>query len=105
MEPFLPGQLVTVSTGGPELGGIVVEHPSAHKVVVAVVDAQRGPVFKTLAPEALTEREEAGPQDAALHALIRRTPGTNRGGAAGGGGPVHDSRGHGRTSSHRTTGK
>jgi hypothetical protein len=105
MEPFDVNQLVTVSEGGPPVDGIVVAHPNAHKVVVAVVDPKRGPVFKTLGTEALTEREAEGPSDAVLHQLIRRNPGTARGGAASGGGAVQGSRGHGRQSSHRTTGK
>jgi hypothetical protein len=105
MEPFEVNQLVTVSEGGPALDGIVVAAPSAHKVVVAVVDPQRGPVFKTLAPEAVTPREDESPRDGALHALIRRNPGTARGGAQSGGGAVQGNRGHARQSSHRTTGK
>lgn len=105
MEPFLVGQLVKVSTGGPAIDGIVVSIPSSHKVAVAVVDAQRGPVLQTVSPEALSEREEAGPQDPALQALIRRTHATARGQARSGGGPVQGSRGHARASSHRTTGK
>ena len=106
MEPFQAGQLVTVSTGGPAVDAIVVQQPSAHKVVVAVVDAQRGPAFRTVAPEALAEREDEGASDKALRALIRRSPNTARGGAAAaGGGAAHGSRGHARQSSHRTTGK
>lgn len=105
MEPFDINQLVTVSTGGPALDGIVVASPSSHKFVVAIVDPKRGPVFKTVAPEELAAREDAGPQDAVLQALIRRNPGTARGGAQPGGGAVQGSRGHVRTSSHRTTGK
>lgn len=105
MEPFDVNQLVTVSTGGPEIDGIVVGSPSNHKIVVALVDPKRGPVFKTLAPEALTVREEAGPRDPVLQQLIRRNPGTARGGAQSGGGAVQGSRGHAPTSSHRTTGK
>ena len=105
MEPMKSGTLVTVSTGGPAIDGIVVEHPSAHKVVVALVDEKRGPVFRTVAPEALAEREAAGKSDPALNALIRRTPRTGRGGAAGSDGSVHGSRGHARATQHRTTGK
>lgn len=105
MEPLEVNQLVKVSTGGPAVDGIVVDLPSSHKVVVALVDPQRGPVFKTFAPEDLSEREDAGPSDPALQALIRRNPGTTRGGAGGGGGAVRGSRGHAPTASHRTTGK
>lgn len=105
MDPFKAGQLVTVSTGGPPIDGIVVNQPSAHKVVVALVDAQRGPAFRTVAPETLTEREDEGPSDKALRALIRRSPGTARGGGTAGGGGIHGSRGHARQASHRTTGK
>ena len=106
MDPFQAGQLVTVATGGPAIDAIVVNHPSAHKVVVALVDPQRGPAFRTVAAEDLSEREDEGPADKALRALIRRSPGTARGGATAGGGAVHGgSRGHARQASHRTTGK
>jgi len=105
MEPFDVNQLVSVSTGGPKIDGIVVGSPSSHKVVVAMVDPKRGPIFKTVAPEDLSEREEAGPQDPVLQQLIRRNPGTARGGAQSGGGAVQGSRGHAPTASHRTTGK
>lgn len=106
MDAFQAGQLVTVSSGGPPVDAIVVNQPSAHKVVVALVDPQRGPAFRTLAPEDLAEREDEGPSDKALRALIRRSPGTARGAATAGSGAVHGgSRGHARQASHRTTGK
>lgn len=105
METFGPHDLVTVSTGGPPIDGIVVEHVSAHKVVVALVDAQRGPVFRTLAPEALTAREDAGPADPVLGQLIRRSPNTARGGAKGARGGVRGGNpGHSRVAGHRKTG-
>jgi hypothetical protein len=106
MEPFDVNQLVTVSTGGPAIDGIVVDHPSSHKVVVALVDPQRGPIFKTFAPEAVSEREDEGPSDPVLHQLIRRNPGTARGAARSGSGAVQGgNRGFQRSTSHRTTGK
>ncbi|MEA2194150.1 MAG: hypothetical protein QOG42_584, partial [Solirubrobacteraceae bacterium] len=36
---------MTVAADGPPLDGIVYDTPSATKVVVAVVDRGRGPVF------------------------------------------------------------
>jgi hypothetical protein len=105
MEPLRAGQLVTVATGGPELDGIVFDVPSAQKVVVAVVDRQRGPVFTTVHPEALTEREDAGAQDPALRGLIRRTPPPGLGGSSGSKGSVQGRRGHTRSATHRTTGR
>jgi hypothetical protein len=105
MEPPVVNQLVRVSSGGPPVDAIVVDVPSAHKAVVALVDAQRGPVLRTVNTETLSEREEEGPQDAALHALIRRTPLTARGGRSGAAGATQGRRGHSRSTMHRTTGK
>ena len=66
METRDVGERVKVATGGPEVDGLVFDTPSAHKVVVAIVDPSRGPVFRTVAPEALSERAEDGPHDKAL---------------------------------------
>jgi hypothetical protein len=105
MEPMSAGELVRVVNGGPELDAIVFDTPSASKVVVAVVDPRRGPVFRTVQPKNLTERAEEGRHDRALRLLIRRTPppvhGAARAGARGGRGRP----GHTRTTRHRTTGK
>jgi hypothetical protein len=87
------------------LDGIVFDTPSAQKVVVAVVDPQRGPVFRTVHPRTLSERDEAGVHDLALRGLIRRTPSTARGGPSGAKGSVQGRRGHSRSAMHRTTGK
>ena len=105
MEAFRPGQLVTYATGGPEVDGIVFEVPSEQKVVVALVDRQRGPVLRTLDPRALAERTEDGAQDAALRWLIRRTPSAGRGGSSQAKGSIQGRRGHARSAPHRTTGK
>jgi hypothetical protein len=105
MESISYGELVKVASGGPELDGIVFDTPSATKIVVAVVEPSRGPVFRTVHPRTLTERPAEGPDDKALHALIRRTPPANRGGANGGGGSVSGRQGHARSTMHRTTGK
>ena len=79
--------------------------PSSSKVVVAVVDPTRGPVFRTVHPKALTPRTEPGPDDRALHLLMRRTappvPGAARGAARGGQGRSGFTRG----TAHRTTGR
>jgi hypothetical protein len=100
-----PGDLVNVSGAGPTVDGIVFDTPSNAKVVVAVVDPKRGPVFRTVNAEALTPRSEAGPNDQALHLLVKRTPvpvrGSARGTAAGGQGRS----GHHRGAPHRTTGR
>jgi hypothetical protein len=61
MEPTSAGELVKVASGGPELDGILFDTPSRSKVVVAVMDPGRGPVFRTVHPKALTERTEEGP--------------------------------------------
>jgi hypothetical protein len=105
MEPKSAGELVKVSSGGPELDGIVFDTPSRSKVVVAVVDAGRGPMFRTVHPGTLTERMEEGPDDRALRLLIRRTPSPARGTASGETAVGRGNPGHKRGAMHRTTGK
>lgn len=91
---------------GRQLDGIVFDTPSHTKVVVAVVDRGRGPVFRTVHPRTLSERAEAGADDRALSLLIRRTPPPSRGGVRGGSGPGQGrADGHARAAMHRTTGK
>ncbi len=94
-----------VAGGGPELDGIVVDTPSATKVVVAVVDAGRGPVLRTVNLKALSERAEEGSNDRALRLLARRTAPANRGGARGGSSAVRGQAAHTRGAAHRPTGK
>ena len=105
METTSPGDLVTVAGDGPKLDGIVFDTPSATKVVVAVVDRGRGPVFRTVHPRTLSERAAEGADDRALRLLIRRTPPPTRGGARGAGGAGQGRSGHTRAAMHRTTGK
>lgn len=99
------GELVKVATGGPDLDGIVFDVPSRTKVVVALMDPQRGPGFRTVEAASVTPRTDDAPADKALHALIRRTPAPSRGSAPGGGGARHGQAGHARATMHRTTGK
>jgi hypothetical protein len=105
MKSFREGQLVTLIAEGGQLDGIVVHAPSLVKVEVAVADAQRRPVFRTVHPKTLTERPAAGEHDDALRRLIRRTPSANRGGPRSGPNAGHGRRGHSHASGHRTTGK
>jgi hypothetical protein len=105
MEPTQAGELVKVADGGPEHDGIVFDTPSHSKVVVAVVDPKRGPVFRSVHPTALSERTQEGPGDKAMRLLIKRTPPPVRGGARGGPGGGQGRSGHTRTTMHRTTGK
>jgi hypothetical protein len=105
MEPTSAGELVKVADGGPELDGIVFDTPSRSKVVVAVVNPGRGPVFRTVHPRTLTERIEEGPDDRPLRLLIRRTPPPARGTSSGGTDAGRGNPGHSRTAMHRTTGK
>lgn len=105
MESVGIGELVKVAAGGPELDGIVFDTPSRTKAVVAVMDAGRGPVFRTVHPDALSARSTAGSDDRALQLLIRRTPPSVRGAPRGGGAAGHGSPGHARGTMHRTTGK
>ncbi len=100
-----PGELVKVTGVGADLDGIVFDAPSSSKVVVAVFDPSRGPVFRTVHPKTLTPRTEAGPNDRALQLLMRRTaspvPGAARGATRGGQGRSGFTRG----AAHRTTGR
>jgi hypothetical protein len=105
MEPVTVGELVKVAGGGPELDGIVFDTPSSTKVVVAVVDPVRGPLFRTVNAKTLTERPEEGPHDRALRLLIRRTPAPIRGAARGDTRGGRGRAGHQRGAMHRTTGK
>ena len=95
------GDLVSVDTGGPKLDAVVHDVPSSAKVVVAVVDDKRGPVLRPVAIETVSEREAEGPNDSALHALLRRTPAPEHGKSRGGKGGGHGRAGHGKTSMHR----
>jgi hypothetical protein len=105
MESASPGDLVTVAGTGPKSDGIVFDAPSSAKVVVAVMDPVRGPLFRTVNLSVLGERAEDGPHDRALRLLIRRTPapvqGAGRGGVSGGRGRS----GHTRGAAHRPTGR
>jgi hypothetical protein len=102
MDSALPGTLVKVATGGPELDGIVFDTPSRSKVVV---DATRGPVLRTFNPDALSERTEEGGDDRALRLLVRRTPPPTRAGSRGGVSGGRARPGHTRGAVHRPTGK
>jgi hypothetical protein len=99
------GALVEVAGGGPKLDGLVFDTPSRSKVVVAVVDPRRGPVFRTVHPSTLTERAQEGADDRALRLLVRRTPPPVHGAARGGAGGGQGRPGHTRGAMHRTTGR
>jgi hypothetical protein len=106
MEPIGIGELVKVATGGPDLDGIVFDLPSRTKMVVALMDPQKGPGFRTVEASAVTPREEEAAVDKALHLLIRRTPpAPPRRASAGGSGARGGQPGHAKASMHRTTGK
>jgi hypothetical protein len=99
------GDLVRVTGTGPALDGIVFDTPSRLKVVVAVVAKGRGPGFRTVHPDTLTEREQAGPDDPALRMLIRRTQPAARGKSRDGGSGGKGASGFTRGASHRSTGR
>jgi hypothetical protein len=105
MESPSAGSLVKLAGGGPELDAIVFDTPSRTKVVVAVVDPERGPMFRTVHPETLSERTEEGSDDRALRLLIRRTPAPTHDASRGAKAAGHGAAGHGRGTMHRTTGK
>ena len=96
---------MSVNGDADALDGIVFDTPSRLKVVVAVVDHSRGPVFRTVRPETLSERENEGPDDAALRLLIRRTPAPVHGQAHGGSSTGKGAAGFTRGASHRSTGR
>jgi hypothetical protein len=99
------GELVKVGVGGSALDGIVFDTPSRSKVVVAVVDPHRGPLFRTVNPKELTKREEEGSDDRALQLLVRRTPSAVHDAARG---ALPGGRGHSgfkRGATHRPTGR
>jgi len=100
-----PGERVNVDDGGAVREGIVFDTPSRSKVVVAVFDARRGPVFRTVHPNGLSERDQDGTGDAALRLLIRRTPPPGRGPNGAGAGAGRRRAGHARGAAHRSTGK
>jgi len=105
MESIGVGELVKVATGGPDLDGIVFDLPSRTKVVVAVVDARRGPVFRTVEAAAVSERAEESPDDQVLRLLIRRTPAPVHAATPGATDMRRGQAGHARATMHRTTGK
>jgi hypothetical protein len=105
MESTSTGALVTVAGDGPKLDGIVFDTPSRAKVVVAVVVPGRGPSFRTVHPDTLSERTAEGASDRALRLLMRRTPPPARGAARDGAGAGRGRAGHARGAMHRTTGK
>lgn len=105
MQTTSAGELVTVAGSGPPLDAIVFDTPSRTKVVVAVVDPGRGPVFRTVHPDVLAERTAAAPGDRALRMLIKRTPAPSHGDARGGAGAGRGRTGHTRAAMHRTTGR
>ncbi|HET9073631.1 MAG TPA: hypothetical protein VFN48_03555 [Solirubrobacteraceae bacterium] len=104
MDTYTPGELVKVADGGAELDGLVFDRPSSSKVVVAVVDPNRGPLFRTVNPSALSAREQEGPDDRVLRLLVRRTPlpqSAARGATSGG----QPRPGYARDATHRPTGR
>jgi hypothetical protein len=105
MTMLSQGQLVKVAGARVTLDGVVLRPEGSQKVIVAVTDRDRGVVLRTVARSAISERTEAGPNDEALQALIRRTPSTGRGGAPGGGAGGGGQRGHTRAPAHRATGR
>jgi hypothetical protein len=105
MESISAGELVKVADGGPEQDGLVFDVPSHSKVVVAVVDRARGPVFRTVHVSTLSARTEEGPDDRALRLLVRRTPPPVHGGARGAGALGRGRAGHSRGAAHRPTGR
>lgn len=69
------------------------------------MDPGKGPVFRTVHPDSVSERTEEGPDDRALLLLIRRKWRPSGGTARGGGIAGQGREGHKRSAMHRTTGK
>jgi hypothetical protein len=101
MRSFHEGQLVTLVGKGEQVEGIVVHAPSFVKVEIAIPDANRGPVFRSVHPKFLRQREVPGEYDHALRQLIRRGRADSRSGRRLGSGRS----GHSHATGHRTTGK
>ena len=101
MRSFHEGQLVTLVGKGEQVEGIVVHAPSFVKVEIAIPDANRGPVFHSVHPKFLRQREVPGEYDNALRRLIRRGRADSRSGRRLGSGRS----GHSHATGHRTTGK
>jgi hypothetical protein len=99
------GELVKVGVGGSARDGIVFDTPSRSKVVVAVMDPDRGPVFRTVSPKELTERAEEGPDDRALQLLVRRARPTVQGWARDALPGGRGRSGFKRGATHRPTGR
>lgn len=100
-----PNELVTVSGPGNPVDGIVFDTPSRSKVVVAVMKTGRGPVFRTVDPETLTPRTQAGQDDAKLRLLLRRTPSPTRDAARAASAAGQGRAGFARGTAHRPTGR
>ena len=105
MESIRAGALVKVANDGREQDGIVFDTPSPLKVVVAVVDPRRGPLFRTVHPKTLSDRIDTGPDDPALRRLLRRTPVPTHREARGGEATRRGRAGYSRGATHRATGK
>lgn len=105
MDAPAAGDLVSVALGGRTIDGLVFDTPSRTKVVVAVVLPGRGPMFQTVHPDALSIREQEGPQDTALRSLVRRTSPATHSAARGGGGGGKGAAGFTRRAAHRPTGR
>jgi hypothetical protein len=105
MTSHLEGELVTVAGARSSRDGIVFHVPSNSKVIVAVPDRERGAVLRTVHPRTLTERTAEGSDDAALRALIRRTPPMGGSGPRAAGVAGRASAGHARSAAPRTSGK
>jgi hypothetical protein len=103
LKTFREGQLVTVAAESGAFDGIVVQVSGLVRVDVAVSESERGLVFRTVHPKALTARSESGPGDEALRRFIRRAAVQGRAGPRSG--PGRGRRGHTRAAGHRTTGK
>jgi hypothetical protein len=100
-----PNELVKVAGDGQPVDGIVFDTPSSSKVVVAVIEKGRGPVFRSVKPDALTPRTDEGPDDPALRLLMRRTPAPVRGASRGATFKGHGRSGQQRGTAHRPTGR
>lgn len=103
LKTFREGQLVKVAAEGGDLDGVVAHVVSLVKIQVAVELDGSGPVFQTAHPKSLTPRDEPGPADDELRALIHRAAGGGHG--APGGGSARGRRGHTRAAAHRPTGR
>ena len=106
MKSLRAGQLVTLTDETGTVDAIISDTSHLPRVVVAVLDAEGEPEFRTVALGKLKRRSEPGEHDAALRGLISAASAEARAGAPGASGGVLKGRpAHTGPRMHRPTGR